>query len=154
MNISRLMPFLPLLMLLPAASGIPLSVFPQQQSQLNPSELCPLVQIVEHELCANHTHTHTIALKSASLHDLCVLLQVYNASFCSNSAHHSEPMSNAGLSVRTLENEFFSARVKGNKEFCPILHFMDQALCASRTHERMCPLLTVARTERNCAAVH
>jgi hypothetical protein len=149
MNISRILPFLPLLMLLPAVSGIPLSVFPQQQPHMNPSELCPLVQIVEHELCANHTHT--AAFESASLHDLCVLLQVYNASFCSNSAHHSEPMSNAGLSVRTLENEFLSARVKG---ICPILHFMDQALCATRTHERLCHLLTVARTERNCAAVH
>jgi hypothetical protein len=99
---------------------------------LNPSDLCPLVQIVEHELCVN----------AKNFTDLCVLLHNYNASFCSNAA---EPLSNDVLS---LEKEF-------NKEIhnlCPILNFIDEELCTSREEfqfypKQLCPLLNITYTE-------
>lgn len=129
MNISRLLPFLPLLLL---SAGAPL--IQTNTSHLNPSDLCPLVQIVEHELCVN----------AKNFTDLCVLLHNYNASFCSNAA---EPLSNDVLS---LEKEF-------NKEIhdlCPILNFIDEELCTSRAHvsfqfypKQLCPLLNITYTE-------
>jgi hypothetical protein len=127
MNISRLLPFLPLLLL---SAGAPL--IQTNTSHLNPSDLCPLVQIVEHELCVN----------AKNFTDLCVLLHNYNASFCSNAA---EPLSNDVLS---LEKEF-------NKEIhnlCPILNFIDEELCTSREEfqfypKQLCPLLNITYTE-------
>jgi hypothetical protein len=127
MNISRLLPFLPLLLL---SAGAPL--IQTNTSHLNPSDLCPLVQIVEHELCVN----------AKNFTDLCVLLHNYNASFCSNAA---EPLSNDVLS---LEKEF-------NKEIhnlCPILNFIDEELCTSRAEfqfypKQLCPLLNITYTE-------
>lgn len=142
MNFSRLIPLLMLLM--PAVSGIPLSAVP-------PSELCPLVQILEHELCANtNTNPNTnpnpnTTGPDAPIHDMCVLLHIYNVTFCANPAHHrTDPLSDAGLSVRTLEHEFINAK---DKNICHILHFMNQTMCgASRTNE-LCPLLTIAHAE-------
>ena len=140
MNFSRLIPLL--MLLLPAVSGIPLSAVP-------PSELCPLVQILEHELCANNDANHNNT--NAPIHDMCVLLHIYNATFCTNPAHHRvDPLSDAGLSVRTLEHEFINAKVKN---ICHIIQFMHQTMCgASRTNE-LCPLLTFAHTEPNRSCI-
>ena len=153
MNISRLLPFLPLLLLIPAASGaaplIPSSA--ASQPSLNPSDLCPLVQIVEHELCGTHAN--------ASVSDLCVLLQNYNASFCSKRVVIVEPLSYDNLSIRVLEKEFINANAKGNDlhKLCPILNFINKELCTSRSHvnasdfqfypKEMCPLLNFTYTE-------
>jgi hypothetical protein len=140
MNFSRLIPLL--MLLLPAVSGIPLSAVP-------PSELCPLVQILEHELCANNDANHNNT--NAPIHDMCVLLHIYNATFCTNPAHHRvDPLSDAGLSVRTLEHEFINAK---DKNICHIIQFMHQTMCgASRTNE-LCPLLTFAHTEPNRSCI-
>jgi hypothetical protein len=145
MNISRLLPFLPLLLLLPATSGAAPIVPSTNQTGLNPSDLCPLVQIVEHELCDNAAHNNFT--------DLCVLLQNYNTSFCSKDIAHA-PLSNAVLSVRTLEHEFLN-KVKDIHHLCPILNFIDQELCTSRSHviefqfypKQLCPLLNFTYTE-------
>jgi hypothetical protein len=149
MNISRLIPFLPvLLLLLPAPSGAAPMVPSTNQTRLSPSDLCPLVQIVEHELCNNAAHNNFT--------DLCVLLHNYNTSFCSKNvevvAHAT--LSNAVLSVRTLEHEFLN---KGNDihKLCPILNFIDQELCTSRSHvtefqfypKQLCPLLNITYEE-------
>lgn len=136
MNFSRLIPLL--MLLLPAVSGIPLSAVP-------PSELCPLVQILEHELCPNTNPNTNTTGPDAPIHDMCVLLHIYNVTFCANPAHHrADPLSDAGLSVRTLEHEFINAK---DKNICHILHFMNQTMCgASRTNE-LCPLLTFVHTE-------
>jgi hypothetical protein len=154
MNFSRLFPFLPLLLLLPATSvAAPLIPSSNDHAGLNPSDLCPLVQIVEHELCDNAAHNNFT--------DLCVLLQNYNTSFCSKKVQVIEPLSNAGLSIRTLENEFLNANAKGNDihdihKLCPILNFIDQELCTSlHSHpvdfqfypKELCPLLNVTYTE-------
>jgi hypothetical protein len=148
MNISRLLPFLPLLLLLPAPSGAaPLIPSTNNQTGLNPSDLCPLVQIVEHKLCDN-------AAAHNNFTDLCVLLQKYNTSFCSQKAQVLEPLSNAVLSIRTLEHEFLN---KGNDihKLCPILNFIDQELCTSLHHrvdfqfdpKELCPLLNITYEE-------
>jgi hypothetical protein len=151
MNISRLIPFLPvLLLLLPAPSGAAPPMVPStNQTRLSPSDLCPLVQIVEHELCDKAAHT-----------DLCVLLHNYNTSFCSKNVEvitHA-PLSNAALSVRTLEHEFLNNN-KGNdmRKLCPILNFIDQELCTSLHHhphvdfqfypKQLCPLLNITYEE-------
>ena len=146
MNISRLIPFLPvLLLLLPATSGAAPMVPYTNQTGLNPSDLCPLVQIVEHELCDNAAHT-----------DLCVLLHNYNTSFCSKDlAEHHAPLSNAVLSVRTLEHEFLNNKGNDIHKLCPILNFIDQELCTSRSHvtefqfypKQLCPLLNITYEE-------
>jgi hypothetical protein len=65
MNLSRLMPFLSLLLLLPATSS---AVIVIPKSHLNPSDLCPLIQIVEHELCVNQ-HPHS-AMHANNVSDL------------------------------------------------------------------------------------
>ena len=136
MNFSRLLPFLPLL-LLTAGAPIPSATMNQSNSRLNPSDLCPLVQIVEHELCGN----------AKNFTDLCVLLQNYNASFCSNAA---EPLSN---NVLSLEKEFIKEH-HNIHDLCPILNFIDEELCASRAHvgfqfypKQLCPLLNITYTE-------
>lgn len=151
MNISRLIPFLPvLLLLLPAPSGAAPPMVPStNQTRLSPSDLCPLVQIVEHELCDKAAHT-----------DLCVLLHNYNTSFCSKNVEvitHA-PLSNAALSVRTLDHEFLNNN-KGNdmRKLCPILNFIDQELCTSLHHhphvdfqfypKQLCPLLNITYEE-------
>jgi hypothetical protein len=140
MNFSRLIPLL--MLLLPAVSGIPLSAVP-------PSELCPLVQILEHELCANNDANHNNP--NAPIHDMCVLLHIYNATFCTKPAHHRvDPLSDAGLSVRTLEHEFINAKVKN---ICHIIQFMNQTMCASSRTNELCPLLTFAHTEPNRSCI-
>ena len=148
MNISRLLPFLPLLMLLPAASGAAPLIPSANQTGLNPGELCPLVLIVEQELCDNVAHNNFT--------DLCVLLHNYNTSFCSKKVQVIEPLSDAALSIRTLENEFHKDN-NNVKELCPILNFIDQELCTSRSHvthsefqfypKELCPLLNITYEE-------
>jgi hypothetical protein len=131
--------------LLPAPSGAAPLIPSTNQTGLNPSDLCPLVQIVEHKLCDNAAHNNFT--------DLCVLLQNYNTSFCSQKAQVLEPLSNAVLSIRTLEHEFLN---KGNDmhKLCPVLNFIDQELCSSRSHvnfqfypKQLCPLLNFTYTE-------
>jgi hypothetical protein len=150
MNISRLIPFLPvLLLLLPATSGAAPMVPSTNQTRLSPSDLCPLVQIVEHELCDNASHNNFT--------DLCVLLHNYNTSFCSKDlAVHHAPLSNAVLSVRTLEHEFLNNKVKDIHKLCPILNFIDEELCTSLHHhpvdfqfypKQLCPLLNITYEE-------
>ena len=154
MNFSRLLPLLPLLLLLPATSGAaPLIPSSDTHAGLNPTDLCPLVQIVEHDLCDNAAHNNFT--------DLCVLLQNYNTSFCSKKVQVIEPLSNAVLSIRTLENEFLNANANAKDndihKLCPILNFIDQELCTSRSHvthsefqfypKELCPLLNITYTE-------
>jgi len=159
MNISRLLPFLPLLMLLPAASGLPVApanhvAHVAHVAHIVPSDLCPLVQIVEHEVC------DTASLHNASkLSDLCVLLQNYNASFCSK--HEAPSHSDDVLSILTLKNEFLHAanghahdHAHDIHDVCPILNFIDQELCTSHLKEefqfypkQLCPLLNFTYEE-------
>ena len=154
MNVSRLLPFLPLLLLLPYSAAL---VFPStNQPQLNPSDLCPLVRIVEHELCVpsqNHNQSH-----SPNATDLCVLLHNYNASFCSKKVHLTEhsPLSDDAMSVRILEKEFHEQRANpnANDKVCPIINFIEQELCTSHSRQpfefypkQLCPLLNLTYTE-------
>jgi len=160
MNFSRLLPFLPLLMLLSSAA----IVIPN--SHLNPSELCPLVQIVEHELCVNQHPHSTMHANNAS--DLCVLLHNYNTSFCSgekekldantNTQSKSKPkpksISYDVMSIRVLEHEYAHGAQDIHK-VCPIINFIEQELCTSRNEEikvrfdpkELCPLLNLTYTE-------
>jgi hypothetical protein len=152
MNISRILSFLPLLLLLPATSSAVIRI---PSSQLNPSDLCPLVQIVEHELCVNPV------ANAKNLSDLCVLLHNYNASFCSNSNAPSHSHSDDVLSIRILENEFKEEEEHDTKDtrkirkVCPIINFIEQELCTSRTNpadfqfypKQLCPLLNLTYTE-------
>lgn len=153
--ISRIVPFLPLLMLISNAAV----VFPAQP-RLNPSDLCPLVKIVEHELCVNQ-HSETLHANNAS--DLCALLHNYNTSFCSGEKEKfvTKPISYDAMSVRVLEHEFHAAsdhdhdHVKDIHQVCPIINFIEQELCASRNEEiqdrfdpkELCPLLNLTYTE-------
>ena len=155
-TISRLVPFLPLLMLISNAAV----VFPAQPPHLNPSELCPLVKIVEHELCVSQPSA-TLHANNAS--DLCVLLHNYNTSFCSGGKEQfvTKPISYDVMSVRVLEHEFHAAdRVhevndKDIHQVCPIINFIEQELCTSRHEEikirfdpkELCPLLNLTYTE-------
>ena len=163
MNVSRLLPFLSLLMLLPATSSAAI-VIPREQSSLKPSDLCPLTQIVEHELCVSilhanqshqyeHAHAHENIKVNAS--GLCVLLQDYNASFCSNEKFATEPISLDVMSIRVLENEYNHSLHEEHEEHeheeheheeheheeheihnvCPIINFIEQELCTSRNEE-------------------
>jgi len=175
MNISRLLPFLPLLLLLPATSSAALVI---PKSHLNPSELCPLVQIVEHELCINaHVLEHDKQPRDANnASDLCVLLHNYNTSFCSGEKEKfvTKPISYDVMSVRVLENEYNHIEhehehehehsdkhglhlqvVKDIHKVCPIINFIEQELCTSRNEEikvqfdpkELCPLLNLTYTE-------
>jgi len=154
MNFSRLLPFLPLLLLLPATSGAaPLIPSSDAYAGLNPSDLCPLVQIVEHKLCDNAAHNNFT--------DLCILLHNYNASFCSKNVENvqvTEPLSNAVLSIRTLEHEFHKDTKQHDiHELCPVIYFIEQELCTSLHAHRpvdfqfdpkeLCPLLNITYTE-------
>ena len=166
MNISRLLPFLSLLLLVPATSDAAL-IIPKPKSHLNPSELCPLVQIVEHELCIN-PHKADDASK------LCALLQKYNTSFCSGEKEKfvTKPISYDVMSVRILENEYNNhsqhepehphlgkhglyLHNKDIHQVCPIINFIEQELCTSRNEEikvrfdpkELCPLLNLTYTE-------
>ena len=98
MHLSPLLSFLPLLLLLPATSSTVLMMPSTNQTHLNPSDLCPLVQIVEHELCGNHV------ANAKNFSDLCLLLQNYNASFCSKAHAPSPSHSDDILSIRILES--------------------------------------------------
>ena len=172
MNISRLIPFLPLLMLLPAASGTTfLPAVPANHvvhieriahivPHIVPSDLCPLVQIVEHELC-DTSHNNFSLHNASKLSDLCVLLQNYNASFCSK--HEAPSHSDDVLSILTLKNEFSHAanghahdHAHDIHDVCPILNFIDQELCTSHLKEKeefqfypkqLCPLLNFTYAE-------
>ena len=154
MQLSRLLPFLPLLLLLPATSSTVLMMPSTNQTHLNPSDLCPLVQIVEHELCGNHV----AAANAKNFSDLCVLLQDYNASFCSKAHAPSQSHSDDALSIRILENEFNEAhgkKIQDIHKVCPILNFIEQELCTSRTNpadfqfypKQLCPLLNLTYIE-------
>jgi len=157
------MPFLSLLLLLPAASDAAL-VLPRQQPNLNPSDLCPLVQIVEHELCIHaHALEHDKQHHNANASKLCVLLQEYNTSFCSGEKNKekfvTKPISYDIMSVRILEHECNNhSQHLHNKDIhkvCPIINFIEQELCASRNEEikvhfdpkELCPLLNLTYTE-------
>ena len=160
MNISRLLPFLPLLLLLPATSSAALVI---PKSHLNPSELCPLVQIVEHELCVSQ-RVHALKHDANNASDLCVLLHNYNTSFCSGEKDKEQfvtkPVSYDVMSVRVLEHEFHEHElnhVKDLHKVCPIINFIEQELCTSRNEElhagvhfypkELCPLLNLTYTE-------
>jgi len=158
MNISRLMPFLSLLLLLPATSDAALVI---PKSNLNPSELCPLIKIVEHDLCINaHVHEHDEHPHDANASKLCVLLQEYNTSFCSGKTDKehfvTKPISYDVMSVRILENEYnnnsqheqehphenehaakhgLHLHDKDIHKVCPIINFIEQELCTSRNEE-------------------
>lgn len=167
MNFSRILPFIPLLMLLPATSSAAILI---PNSHLNPSELCPLVQIVEHELCVNQHH-HSSAIHHANnASDLCVLLHNYNTSFCSgeneklgtnanaNAKPKPKPISYDVMSIRVLEHEYTHGAHSEPKDIhkvCPIINFIEQELCTSRNEEikvrfdpkELCPLLNLTYTE-------
>ena len=158
MNFSRLLPFLPLLMLLPATSSAAI-VIPKSKSHLNPSELCPLVHIVEHELCVNQNH-HS-AMHANNVSDLCALLHNYNTSFCSGEKEkldNTNSISYDVMSIRVLEQEYIHSvhhEVKDIHKVCPIINFIEQELCTSRNEEikvrfdpkELCPLLNLTYTE-------
>lgn len=162
MNLSRLLPFLPLLMLLPATSSAAIVI---PKSHLNPSELCPLVHIVEHELCVNQPH-HSAMHHANNVSDLCVLLHNYNTSFCSGENKKlgtndnakpkpkPKPISYDVMSIRVLEHEYIHGAQDIHK-VCPIINFIEQELCTSRNEEikvrfdpkELCPLLNLTYTE-------
>jgi hypothetical protein len=177
MNISRLMPFLSLLLLLPATSSAALVI---PKSHLNPSDLCPLIQIVEHELCVSQ-RVHALKHDANNASDLCVLLHNYNTSFCSGEKNKEQfdtkPVSYDVMSVRILEHEYNNHSqhqhhhkvkhvqehelkrvdndVKDIHKVCPIINFIEQELCTSRNEEikvqfdpkELCPLLNLTYTE-------
>jgi hypothetical protein len=156
MNFSRLITFLPLVMLLPATSSAAIVI---PNSHLNPSELCPLVHIVEHELCVNQLH-HTAMHHANNASDLCVLLHNYNTSFCSSENEKldtkakSKPISYDVMSIRVLEHEYIHG-AQDMHNVCPIINFIEQELCTSRNEEikvrfdpkELCPLLNLTYTE-------
>ena len=160
MNFSRLLPFLPLLMLLPATSSAAIVI---PKSHLNPSELCPLVQIVEHELCIK---TQALVHNNKQHHDandaskLCALLHNYNTSFCSGEKEKfvTKPISYDVMSVHVLEHEYSHRahpELTDIHKVCPIINFIEQELCTSRNEEikvrfdpkELCPLLNLTYTE-------
>ena len=157
-SLSRVLPFLPLLMLLPATSSaffLPIPVIkPTPNYAFHPSELCPLIHIVEHELCNSAALHHKQQNGSGSpIPELCALLQNYNTSFCSEKEKSkTEGMSNDDMSVIILQKEFHANMNKSDgkhdgkhdsdnhndshihdiHKLCPILNFIDQELCTSR----------------------
>jgi hypothetical protein len=158
MNISRLLSFLPLLLLLPATSSAAIVI---PNSHLNPSDLCPLIQIVEHELCINTQVLEHSAMHVNNVSDLCVLLHNYNTSFCAGGKEQqfaTKPISDDAMSVRVLEHEFHNAsehELKDRHQVCPIINFIEQELCTSRNEDikvrfdprELCPLLNLTYTE-------
>lgn len=151
--VSRLFSFLPLLMLLPATSSaffLPIPVIkphPAPSYAFHPSELCPLIHIVENELCNNAALKHTQPKGSGSpIPELCALLQQYNTSFCAKVDKTAEGMSNDDMSVIVLQKEYHAANANKSDEhhephehhvqdihkLCPILNFIEQELCTSR----------------------
>jgi hypothetical protein len=163
MNFSRLLPFLPLLMLLPATSSAAIVI---PKSHLNPSELCPLVHIVELELCVNKPQHSAMHANNAS--GLCALLHNYNTSFCSgekekldtntNTNTNPKPISYDVMSIRVLEQEYSHRghhEVQDIHKVCPIINFIEQELCTSRNEEiklqfdpkELCSLLNLTYTE-------
>jgi hypothetical protein len=173
MNISHLMPFLSLLLLLPATSNAAI-VIPHQRPNLKPGDLCPLIHIVEHELCVpmhlnehdgHHGHHDHHNLDSKTGSQLCVLLQEYNTTFCATDKEKfvTKPISYDVMSVHILEHEFHNAsehthqahEIKDIHKVCPIINFIEQELCTSRNEEikvhfdpkELCPLLNLTYTE-------
>ena len=171
--------FLPLLMLLTATSSAfflpipvvkPHPVHIRHNVAFHPSELCPLIHIVEHELCNDAALKHAQPNGSASpVPELCALLQQYNTSFCSNvDKMEEEGMSNDDMSVIVLQKEFHEKAehpVQDIHKLCPILNFINQELCSSRNQphphsaqdevkvgfdfdpKQLCPLLNLTYTE-------
>jgi hypothetical protein len=146
MTISRLLSLLPLLPLLSLATAIPLVA---NHSQLNPSDLCPLIDILDHELCSDASY---------SMKPLCTLLQKYNASFCSSHDAPHTAMSNDALSVHVLHNEYYAnananqTNAKDIHKVCPILNFIEQELCSPAVEfefdpKELCPLLNLTYAE-------
>ena len=155
MNI-RVFPFLPLLMLLPAV------ISPTQVTYtINPSDLCPLIEIVEHELCNEPAPDADSLLKNASLPELCVLLHKCNVSTEHENLNNHHAMSDDAMSVRILRNEFYNKTHETHHndihQLCPIIHFIEQELCSSRKVEfefefefdpkQLCPLLNLTYIE-------
>ena len=173
---------LPLLLLLPATSAaffLPIPTMkPQPHSySFHPSELCPLIHIVEHELCNDAALKHYQPQpKGSPSPELCGLLQQYNNSFCANvDKPKEERMSNDDMSVIVLQKEFHDATANQSDEkhnvdidihkLCPILNFINQELCSSRNQphphsaqdevkvgfdfdpKQLCPLLNLTYTE-------
>ena len=159
---------LPLLMLLPATSAafflpvpvsvpVPVPVPVTNPIMVHPSDLCPLVHIVEHELCATNQYNGS----GSPIPELCALLQGYNASFCSSAtAATNRHVSDDALSVRILQKEFHANKSNEHNEhndihkLCPILNFMEQELCSSPRKEpeefdpkQLCPLLNLTYIE-------
>lgn len=175
--VSRLFSFLPLLMLLPATSSaffLPIPVIkphPAPSYAFHPSELCPLIHIVEHELC-NNAALNPTQHKGSPIPELCALLQQYNTSFCAK-VDKTEGMSNDDMSVIILQKEFHAANANKSDgqhkaeidihKLCPILNFIEQELCTSRNQhhsaegedevkvefdpKQLCPLLNLTYTE-------
>ena len=151
MKIVPIVPIVPLMLLFSynIMASIPVS------SSLNPSDLCPLIDIVDHELCSERVDVHGHNA-SSPVQALCVLLQKYNASFCSGHAHHDEMMSDDAMSVRILHNEYYANQTQETQDIhkvCPIINFIEEELCASRAHriefdpKELCPLLNLTYTE-------
>jgi hypothetical protein len=149
MTLSRFLLLLPLLSL---ATAIPIV----NNHQLNPSDLCPLIDILDHELCSESA--------SGPVQSLCALLQKYNASFChdshdSHDSHESHvSMSNDALSVHVLHNEYYANANKSSTNatnlhnVCPIINFIEQELCSPTVKltfdpKELCPLLNLTYTE-------
>ena len=117
MNISRLLPFLSLLVLLPATSDAAIMI-PRQQPNLKPDDLCPLINIVEHELCISqeaHAYLHEHPHNNEHLYDfkdLCVLLQEYNTTICSSKKERfvTKPINYDVMSIDILKHEFHNMR--------------------------------------------
>ena len=176
MNISHLMPLLSLLLLLPASSDAAIMIPRHQQTNLKPGDLCPLIQIVEHELCTtSHATMHLNEHHKNDFKELCVLLQDYNASFCSSEKEKfvTKPVSYDVMSVRILEHEYHNNSEHEGKhqnhvhkhrvhepeidvhKLCPIINFIEEELCTSRNEEikvhfdpkQLCPLLNLTYTE-------
>ena len=148
--------FIPLLLLFSnVTAAVPVTMF----HHLNPSDLCPLIDIVDHELCIEHEHN-----ASSPVQELCSLLQKYTASFCSSHEHHNKTMSDDAMSVRILHNEYFedeaheaheSHETQDIHKVCPVINFIEQELCLSRNQpiafefdpKELCPLLNLTYTE-------
>jgi hypothetical protein len=163
--------FIPLLLLF---SNVTAAVPVTMVHHLNPSDLCPLIDIVDHELCNEHMsiHGHNV---SSPVQELCSLLQKYNASFCSShdEHHHDKMMSNDAMSVRVLYNEYYDENqtneahkaheahdIHDVHKICPIINFIEEELCSSDVAvevkfdpKELCPLLNLTYTEI-CSSSH
>lgn len=157
MNISHLMPFLSLLFLLPVSSDAAI-VLNKQQPNLKPGDLCPLIHIVEHELCVTmhptmhlnehdghhhgHHHGHQYDAKTGS--QLCVLLQEYNTTFCASDKEKfvTKPISYDVMSVHILEQEFHNASEHANQA-----HVQTHQAHEVKDIHKVCPIINFIEQE-------